>query len=67
MEGLLKTTQAYRLIEMECARDTCSHAYLLLCDDGKNLKQILKIFAKIWEGHLSLKTLSKKQKNMVLK
>ena len=48
MEGLFKTTQAYRLIERECAGEHCSHAYLLLCDDGKNLKKILKIFAKLF-------------------
>ena len=48
MEGLFKTTQAYRLIEEECVRGYCSHAYLLLCDDGKNLRKILKIFAKLF-------------------
>ncbi len=48
METLLKTTQAYRLLEKECAEDVCSHAYLLLFNDGKNLPLTLKTFAKLF-------------------
>ncbi len=46
MEGLLRTTQAYRLIEKECLENSCSHAYLLLFQDAKNLRLALKTFAK---------------------
>ena len=48
MENLLKSTQAYRLLQKECAEQACSHAYLLLCDDGKNLKEILRYFVKLF-------------------
>ena len=47
MEGLLKSTQAYRLLEKECAENSCSHAYLLLFNDPKNLRLALKTFAKL--------------------
>ena len=47
MIELLKNTQAYRLLQKECAENTYSHAYLLLFDDGKNLRFALKEFAKI--------------------
>ena len=47
MEELLKNTQAYRLLQKESVENNCSHAYLLLFDDGRNLRSALKTFAKI--------------------
>ena len=47
MIQLLKNTQAYRLLQKECAQSTSSHAYLLLFNDGRNLRFALKEFAKI--------------------
>ena len=48
MERLLKTTQAYRLMEKECAENTFSHAYLLLFNDARNLRLSVKTFAKLF-------------------
>ena len=50
MKELLKTTQAYRLLKRECEENTSSHAYLLVFNDGKNLRLALKEFAKIFFG-----------------
>ena len=47
MIELLKNTQAYRLLQKECAGMKNSHAYLLLFNDSKNLRYALKEFAKI--------------------
>lgn len=47
MIELLQTTQAYRLLKRECEGNQNSHAYLLLFDDGRNLRSALKEFAKI--------------------
>ena len=47
MVELVKKTQAYRLLEKECAGNACSHAYLLLFNDSKNLRFSLKEFAKL--------------------
>ncbi len=48
MEALLKTTQAYRLLDKECAEEVHSHAYLLLFNDAKNLRFAAKTFAKLF-------------------
>ncbi|MBE7079935.1 MAG: hypothetical protein E7371_01705 [Clostridiales bacterium] len=50
MIELIKNTQAYRLLQRECAGGTNSHAYLLLFDDGRNLRYTLKEFAKVLFG-----------------
>ena len=47
MKALLKNTQAYRLLKKENEENTCSHAYLLVYNDTKNLRFALKEFAKI--------------------
>ena len=47
MIELLRNTQAYRLLNKESAGNNCSHAYLLLFDDARNLRSALKEFAKI--------------------
>lgn len=46
MQTLLKKTRAYGLIKTEEARGELSHAYLLLFDDGRNLRSALKTFIK---------------------
>ena len=48
MQELLCSTQAYRLLKKECAENVHSHAYLLLCNDSKNLRFVLKTFAKLF-------------------
>ena len=48
MKRLLESTQAYRLLEKECATGKNSHAYLLLFNDRKNLRFALKNFAKLF-------------------
>ena len=47
MIELLQNTQAHRLLKRECEGNACSHAYLLLFDDGRNLRTALKEFAKL--------------------
>ena len=47
MIELLQNTQAYRLLKRECEGNVSSHAYLLLFDDGRNLRTALKEFAKL--------------------
>ena len=46
MIELLRKTQAYSLLQKECAGNAVSHAYLLLFNDGRNLRYTLKEFAK---------------------
>ena len=48
MQTLLKTTRAYRLLQAETQNDRCSHAYLLQMDDARNLRTVLKEFAKLF-------------------
>ncbi|MBR4942698.1 MAG: hypothetical protein IKZ28_01590, partial [Clostridia bacterium] len=48
MQTLLKTTQAYRLLKREYEDGKFSHAYLLLCNDARNLRTALKTFAKLF-------------------
>ncbi len=47
MQTLIKNTQAYRLLQAEAQKGRLSHAYLLLLDDKRNLKNALKTFAKV--------------------
>lgn len=47
MQTLLKTTQAYTLLENEGKREGFSHAYLLLLDDTRHLRIAMKTFAKL--------------------
>lgn len=46
MQTLLQSTQAYKIVQNEKRDNRLSHAYLLLLDDSKNLRDALKIFAK---------------------
>ncbi len=47
LDALIKSTNAYKIIESEKRSGLLSHAYLLLCDDGEYLREYLKIFAKL--------------------
>ncbi len=47
MERLWKSTRAYALVKSEKEKDVLSHAYLLLLDDERNLRSMLKTFAKL--------------------
>lgn len=48
MQTLLKTTQAYTLLETEKTNDRFAHAYLVVFNDARNLKLALKTFAKLF-------------------
>ena len=48
MQTLFQSSKAYRLIKTEYAENKLSHAYLLLLDDARNLRFVLKTFAKIF-------------------
>ena len=50
MQQLIKNTQAYRLLQAERAKNRLSHAYLLLLDVKRNLRNALKTFAKVIFG-----------------
>lgn len=47
MQTLLQSTSAYNLLKRECEEGKLSHAYLFLCNDGRNLRMLLKTFAKL--------------------
>lgn len=50
MDSLLKNTRAYKLLEAEADSRSLAHAYLLLMDDPRNLRQAGKLFAKPFFG-----------------
>ncbi len=50
MQALLKGTGAYKLLKNEGEQDGFSHAYLLLWEDTRNLRDGLKTFAKLFFG-----------------
>lgn len=50
MQTLLQTTGAYQLVRTEAVNRKLSHAYLLLFNDARNLRFVLKSFAKIIFG-----------------
>lgn len=45
--SLLKDTGAYRTVYSDKVNDTLSHAYLFITPDGVNIKEYLKVFAKL--------------------
>lgn len=47
MQTLLEKTKAYQILKTECEEQSCSHAYLLLFEDSRNLRFVLKSFAKV--------------------
>lgn len=50
MQTLLKSTQAYKILHAETRAEHTSHAYLLVLQDGKNLREACKVFAKVLFG-----------------
>ncbi len=48
MEGLLKTTGAYQLLKKEGEGEGFSHAYLLLFEDARYLREGARTFAKLF-------------------
>ena len=50
MQTLFKNTRAYKLMKADVEKGQLGHAYLLLLDDARNLKNALKIFAKLAFG-----------------
>ena len=50
MQTLFKSTQAYKILQTETRAERCSHAYLLLLEDGRNLRTACKTFAKVLFG-----------------
>lgn len=45
--SLLKDTGAYKIVKGDKESNRLSHAYLIISPDQKNLKEILKVFAKL--------------------
>ncbi|MBR4942943.1 MAG: hypothetical protein IKZ28_02835 [Clostridia bacterium] len=62
MVELLKTTGAYSLLKREKEENTSSHAYLLIFNDGRNLRLALKTFAKVLFGADETEWLEGKEK-----
>ncbi len=56
MQTLLKGTGAYALLQRDGESGSFSHAYLLLWEDEKNLREGLKTFAKLFFGCAEPKT-----------
>ncbi len=50
MQTLLKSTQAYKILHAETRAERSSHAYLLLMEDKRNLREACKAFAKLFFG-----------------
>lgn len=46
MQTLLKNTDAYKLLRIERDENRLSHAYLILMDDSRSLRETLTFFAK---------------------
>ncbi len=47
MQTLVKTTPAYALVKAERDKNRLHHAYLLVFDDKRNLREAVKTFAKL--------------------
>lgn len=50
MQTLLRSTNAYQLLETERRENRLSHAYLILMDDARSLRPALNVFAKVFFG-----------------
>ena len=48
MQSLIKQTRAYKLVKAEVEKNRFSHAYLVLLDDARNLRAVMKAFAKLF-------------------
>ena len=47
VEELIKSTNAYKIIQGEKKRNALSHAYLIVCPDTDYLREYLKVFARL--------------------
>jgi DNA polymerase-3 subunit gamma/tau len=52
MQKLLTDTHAYKLLAGEIKQNRFSHAYLLQMDDKRNLRNTLKLFAKLFFSNM---------------
>lgn len=50
MQTLIKNTTAYKLFQAEVSAGTYAHAYLVVMDDKRNLRETLLSFAKVLYG-----------------
>ena len=50
MQTLLKTTDAYKLLQSERNENRLNHAYLLILDDARTLREVLNVFARVFFG-----------------
>ncbi len=50
MQTLLKKTDAYKLMQSERKENRLNHAYLLLLDDPRTLREVLNVFARVFFG-----------------
>ena len=66
MQTLLKQTRAYGLIKTEEERGGLSHAYLLLFDDARNLRDALKTFVKPFFSCSEEKTEAEKRRSALI-
>lgn len=66
MQTLLKQTRAYGLVKTEEARGGLSHAYLLLFDDERNLRNALKTFVKPFFGCAEEKNAEEKRRSNLI-
>lgn len=48
MRQLIQSARAYRLLKTECAENRLNHSYLLVFDDARNLRIVLREFAKLF-------------------
>lgn len=48
MEQMLRSTAAYKILAQEARENRLSNAYLLLFEDGDNLRYALKVFSEIF-------------------
>lgn len=50
MQTLLKTTDAYKLLQSERMENRLNHAYLIVLDDPRTLREVLNVFARVFFG-----------------
>ena len=49
--NLFSKSKPYKIVSGDAVNKTLSHAYLLICQDGKNLRAFLKEIAKLISGN----------------
>ena len=50
MQTLIQASRAYRLLQTQIQTNRTSHAYLVEMDDPRNLREAMKLFAKLFFG-----------------